>query len=94
MLNRRAFVLSGLALTGTALVGCKTVPTTYEHANLTYAHLPPYQLLVREVLVDQTYVSPAQNPNVEHLFAVSPAHASTRWAKDRLKAEGLSLIHI
>ncbi|MFD2206663.1 hypothetical protein [Kiloniella antarctica] len=88
MLNRRTFFLSGLALTGIALVGCKTVPTTYEHANLTYGHLPAYQLLVREVLIDQTYISPAQNPNVEHLFAVSPAQASTRWAKDRLKAEG------
>ncbi|MEH6632499.1 MAG: hypothetical protein V7776_16910 [Halopseudomonas aestusnigri] len=88
MLSRRVFVLSGVAATAVTLTGCKTVPTTYEHADLTYAHLPPYQLLVREIFVDQIYVSPSQSPNVEHLFDVSPAQASSRWAKDRLQAEG------
>ncbi len=88
ILNRRAFVFGGLAVTAAALAGCQTVPTTYEHAELTYAHLPPYQLLVREIVVDQSYVSPSQKPNVEHLFDVSPAQASAQWARDRLKAEG------
>ncbi|WP_419903968.1 hypothetical protein [Kiloniella sp.] len=88
MLSRRAFVLSGLAVAATAMAGCKTVPTTYEHAQLTYAHLSAYQLLVRDIIVDQVYVSPSQSPNIEHLFDVSPAQASMQWARDRLQAEG------
>ncbi|WP_085906644.1 hypothetical protein [Kiloniella majae] len=88
MLSRRSFVLSGLALSGAALVGCKTAPSTYEYAELTYSHLPPYNLLVRDVVVDQAYVSPAKSPHVEHLFDVSPAQASERWARDRLYPQG------
>ena len=88
MLSRRAFVLSGLAVTGVGLAGCQTAPTTYEYAELTFSHLPPYQLLVREIIIDQNYVGPSQSPNVEHLFDVTPAQASARWAKDRLEALG------
>ncbi|WP_120497967.1 hypothetical protein [Kiloniella sp. EL199] len=88
MLSRRSFVLSGLVLGGTALAGCKTAPSTYEYAELTYTHLPPYNLLVRDVVVDQSYVSPAKSPNVEHLFDISPAQASERWARDRLYPQG------
>ncbi|WP_417432083.1 hypothetical protein [Kiloniella sp.] len=88
MLSRRSFMLSGLAIGGAALTGCKTAPSSYEYAELTYTHLPPYNLLVRDVVIDQAYVSPAKSPNVEHLFDISPAQASARWAKDRLYPQG------
>ncbi len=43
---------------------------------------------MRDVVVDQVYVSPAKSPNVEHLFDISPAQASARWARDRLYPQG------
>ncbi|KKJ75337.1 hypothetical protein WH95_19125 [Kiloniella litopenaei] len=90
MLSRRSFVFSGLALGGAVLSGCKTAPSSYEYAELTYTHLPPYNLLVQDVVVDQAYVSPAKSPNVEHLFDIPPAQASERWARDRLYPQGNS----
>ncbi|WP_033406407.1 hypothetical protein [Kiloniella laminariae] len=87
-LSRRNFVLGGVSLSGALLAGCQTAPSSGKQAELTYSHLPSYQLLVSEIVIEQAYVSPGQSPNVEHLFNKTPAEVAERWAQDRLQAMG------
>ena len=61
-------------------------------ADITFAHLPDIRLDVGDVRIEQTYVSPGRDPNVEHRFPVKPEDAALRWGQDRLEAEGDRLV--
>ncbi len=61
-------------------------------AEITYAHKPEIRLDVGEVRVEQAYLAPGKDPNVEHRFPVRPNDAAVRWAQDRLEAEGDRLV--
>lgn len=70
------------------LWSCETAPPSTAFPELSYGHLPPIRLDVREVEIVAAYKSPAIPPNVEHLFPVKPIDAAQRWARDRLRAAG------
>ena len=80
--------VAALCLTGTLLVACETPVATQRLPELTFSHLPVFEVDVAEVRVKNLYRAPLKPPHVEHLLPVSPAAALERWAKDRLKAVG------
>lgn len=80
--------LAVVALLGFVLAACETPPPVSKFPDITFQHLSPIQLNVREVSFENTFVSPETAPNVEHLFPVPPARAAEQWVKDRLRAVG------
>lgn len=80
--------LAALALFVLALAACATPPARPTYPELTWAHLPPFELDVAAVEVVSEYEPPYKEPNVEHLFPVPPGEAARRWADDRIKAAG------
>jgi hypothetical protein len=81
--------LAFAALLVLALGACSADPPARPiYADLTYRHLPPIELLVGRVEVEDAYEPPLRAPNVEHEFPVSPAAAARRWVDDRIRAVG------
>lgn len=80
--------LAVLALLG--LAACGSAPPKPGFPQITFSHLPPIQLDVREIRVVEQYAPPQQPPNVEHTMPVSPAAVMHRWAADRLRPVGPS----
>ncbi|MDJ0983305.1 MAG: hypothetical protein QNI94_16905 [Kiloniellales bacterium] len=77
-----------LAATSLTLVGCELTPERNVYPELTYQHLDPIRLDVRDIVVEQAYAPPLSNPNVDHDFPVKPMDVAARWAQDRLVAAG------
>ncbi len=77
-----------LAATSLTLVGCEITPERNVYPELTYQHLDPIRLDVRDIVVEQAYAPPLAEPNVDHDFPVKPMDAAARWAQDRLVAAG------
>jgi len=89
MVRLPRFALLAVALVGgLALSGCTTPPPQNRFAEITFRHLPPIQLDVREIAVEDEYRAPGVPPNVDHLFPVRPAVAATAWGRDRLVVAG------
>ncbi len=72
------------------LAACETAPRSAEYPEITFNHLPRLNLDVARIDVVRAYRSPSAKPNVEHLFPVEPAAAAERWARQRLKAVGVT----
>lgn len=70
------------------LAACTTPPPQSRFPEITFKHLPPIRLDVREVVVENKYQAPGIPPNVEHLFPARPAAAAMAWGRDRLVAVG------
>ncbi len=70
------------------LAACQTPDPEPAFAELSYAHLGAIPLDVRRIEVVRAYKPPAEKPNVEHLFPVSPLATAERWVNDRLRAAG------
>ncbi|RMD63160.1 MAG: hypothetical protein D6826_05630 [Alphaproteobacteria bacterium] len=77
-----------LAAVVAGLGGCEGPPRRPQFPEITFRHLPPIRLDVREIRFTQAYRAPAAAPNVDHLFPVPPADAALRWGRDRLVAAG------
>ncbi len=88
-MSRKSFLTSFLAA-AFILSGCATKVEKPGFSQISFAHLPPINLNVARVEVENRYVSPATRPNVEHEFSVSPAAVASNWGRDRLKAVGQS----
>lgn len=84
----RLVFLVPVMLGALALAACTTPPPQNPFPQITYKHLPPIQLDVREISVEDEYEAPGIPPNVDHLFPVRPAAAATAWGQDRLTAAG------
>ena len=80
-----AFLLVAAPL---ALAGCELSPDRNVFPELTYQHLDPIRLDVRDIVVEQAYSPPLAEPNVDHDFPIKPMDAAARWAQDRLVAAG------
>lgn len=74
------------------LAACAFDDPQNRFAEITYAHKPEIRLDVGEVRIEQAYLAPGKDPNVEHRFPVRPNDAAVRWAQDRLEAEGDRLV--
>ena len=77
------FLIAGLGITG-----CEMSPGGNEFAEITFRHVSPIRLDVREIEIQFHYRPPNQDPNVDHRFPVPPMDATARWARDRLEAAG------
>lgn len=87
----------GALLTLLLVTSCQTTVSRPVFQELSFAHLPPIRFNVARIEVVEDYRPPLTEPHVEHLFPTSIAAAVTRWANDRLKAEGdsgLVRVHI
>ncbi len=72
----------------TALVGCTTESPFVEFADITFRHLPPINLRVVDIQIDDKVTPNVLAPHVGHKFPVPPVKALRRWAEDRLQAAG------
>ena len=79
-----------LVVLATSLVAaaCQMQPERNQFADLTFQHMTPIRLDVRDIVVEQAYSAPLESPNVDHDFPVKPMDAAVRWAEDRLVAAG------
>lgn len=88
---RASFRFAALALVA-GLAGlvsaCAVDDPSNRFAQITYQHLPDIRLDVGEIQIEQAYVTPGREPNVDHRFPVPPKDAAARWAQDRLVAGG------
>jgi hypothetical protein len=73
------------------LGGCDTPATRPVFPDIRFTNLPRLQLEVASVEIKDEFQPTFREPNVEHLFPVTPEHAVENWAKDRLQAVGTSL---
>ena len=88
-LNRRFVLLSGLALGASLLVqGCETPVETQRLPDITFAHLPVFNIAVAKIEVVSNFKAPVKEPHIEHRLPTSPETALRQWAKDRLKPAG------
>lgn len=84
-------LLACAALVCAALVsGCAMNVQRPAFPQISFSHLPPLKLDVAKIEVQNDYVSPDTEPNVEHLFPVSVAGTAMNWGRDRLRAVGNS----
>ncbi len=70
------------------LGACAKVPPPPVLAEITFAHLPPYQLAVGSVEVEVQFSSPMTAPHIEHTIPQSPERVMRRWSDDRLDVTG------
>lgn len=77
-------VLLGLLLVG--LAGCSEY--RQRTPDLTFAHLPPIVLNVREAQIDPRYRSPGTPPHIEQTVKPTPEAALIKWAQQRLRSDG------
>ncbi len=73
---------------GLVAAACQMQPERNQFADLTFQHMTPIRLDVRDIVVEQAYQAPLESPNVDHDFPVKPMDAAVRWAEDRLVAAG------
>ncbi len=73
------------------LGGCDTPATRPAFPDIHFTNLPRLQLEVAAIDIKDEFQPSFREPNVEHLFPVTPEHAVENWAKDRLQAVGTSL---
>ena len=88
-MSQKSFLTSFLAA-AFILSGCATQVEKIGFSQISFAHLPPINLNVARVEVENRYASPTTHPNVEHKFSVLPAAVASNWGRDRLKAVGQS----
>ncbi|MEX0809085.1 MAG: hypothetical protein WD044_10195 [Dongiaceae bacterium] len=87
MISRTLRMVLLLLSVGTA--ACEAPPSRGTFPELTYHHLATYRLDVAAIEIEEVYQSSRTDPNVEHLYPVTPATAARSWAEDRLEAVGI-----
>jgi hypothetical protein len=70
------------------LGGCDTPATRPVFPDIHFTELPRLRLDVAAIDIKDEFQPSFREPNVEHLFPVTPEHAAENWAKDRLQAVG------
>lgn len=83
----RRFSLSLLVMVG--LVAC-TAPHSPQYPELTFTHIPPILLGVERIEIVNASQPVAGATHVDAQMPVSPETALRAWARDRLKANGVS----
>lgn len=84
----RWFALGLLAAMTMTASACNVPPPQDKWPEITYQHLPQIRFDVTEVVVERVYNPPLGRPNVDHLMPNPPVVLATRWAQDRLVADG------
>jgi len=84
----RCFLQIVFVATLLATGGCAQVAPPSTFAEITFAHLSPYQLAVSVVEVESRFTSSMKAPHVELALTQPPERVLRRWAADRLQATG------
>jgi len=72
------------------VAGCVATPVQPEYADITFRHLTPIKLNVREIKVVNEFRPTLKAPHVEHELPVKIDQSVQQWAADRLQAVGNS----
>ncbi len=86
---RKATIAAVLLAVATGLGSCATPPPP-QFPELTFTHLPQITLGVERIEVVDNFTPPSDSKHVENRMPVSPEQALKNWARDRLKANGVS----
>ncbi len=86
---RRLIPLVAFSIIVMGLAACQP-PKKPKYEDISFAHLPPYEFDVAEIIIKTPYQEPLEAPHVGEQFPVSPSRAARRWAGDRLRAVGRS----
>ena len=84
---KRAALAAAALIGALGLAGCET-PARTAIPSLTFAHLEPVRFDAAIVEIDDQYRPALTDPNVEHLFPISPASAVRTWVEARIIAAG------
>ncbi len=88
-LGKRLRQVGSIAIIGLLLAACASQPAP-KFPELTYTHLAPINLGVADIQIINN-AGPATDANrVDNRMPVSPSTALSAWARDRLKANGVS----
>lgn len=84
LLTCALFVLGGVG-------ACVTPPPPKpQFPELTFTHLPTITLGVASIEIVDNFTPPSDPKHVENRMPVTPEHALKNWARDRLRANGVS----
>lgn len=84
---RRFYSILVISFLAMALAGCQP-RSKPQYPEITFDNLPPIQLDVAEIVINNPYQEPLELPHVGEQFPVSPSRAARRWVEDRLRAVG------
>jgi uncharacterized protein YcfL len=88
-LMKKNFVFIIMAVAGVLLAGCGSPPESQSLPDVTFTHLPMYNIDVAKIDVQTTYAVPSGAAgHVETLLPLVPAVVLERWARDRLRPVG------
>jgi len=87
-LRKTAF--AGAALFALGMIGACATPPAPQFPELTFTHLPTIDLGVARIEIVDNFTPPADAKHVENRMPVTPEHALRNWARDRLRATGVS----
>ncbi|MBT3661922.1 MAG: hypothetical protein HOA30_14735 [Rhodospirillaceae bacterium] len=77
-----------IILAATLLGACETSPPTQRLPEITFSHMPAFNVDVAKIEIENRFASKLSAPHIEHLMPLAPAAAVEQWAKDRVKAVG------
>ncbi len=86
----RRLILSIGMLAGLAGLSACATPPPPQFPELTFTHLPPITLAVSRIEVVNAPATKDAAKHVENYMPVTPEQAVRNWARDRLKANGVS----
>jgi len=90
MLAFRRFALAALCVISVGgLLGCTTPPQP-QYPELTFTHLPVITLGVARIEIVDNVKPGSDAKHIENLMPTSPETALRNWARDRLRANGVS----
>jgi hypothetical protein len=83
---RSRFAVLAVAV-ASLLAACEAAPPPRPvFPEIRFTDEPPLNLDVSQIDIEERFRPTFQEPNVEHLFPVTPAQAAGNWARDRLQA--------
>jgi hypothetical protein len=88
-LARRPILTGGLALIlGPFLAACETPPARRQFPEITFTHLPTFNLDVARIETIDKYQSAGHADDIAAQFPQAPERVVANWARDRLRAVG------
>ena len=89
MQKTRRHAVSTLFFIG-LLSACASPAPTQRLPEITFSHLPVFEVDVARIETENRYIAPLSAPHIEHLMPSTPATTLERWLKDRFKPVGLT----
>lgn len=88
LFRKTALIIATLFALG-GVSACATPPAP-QFPDLTFTHMPQIALGVARIEIVDNFTPPADANHVENRMPITPEKALRNWARDRLRAEGVS----